>query len=174
MSPINRSSPPQEAGRGGGKEGTTPRVLCHAAREDGRRGNSLIYLLIYPSESTSCTWCSVRCDGSRKSIFTEILSSPLPRDTLSQDGEKRFLPLSYPFLRRETLRPVSERPDTKPIRPSAYTTCTWHLGDGGLIIFSFNYSRLSARPQHRRRTIPGPSVPDSLRRPRDTKCFALM
>ncbi|KYN21824.1 hypothetical protein ALC57_05807 [Trachymyrmex cornetzi] len=33
-------------------------------REDGRRGNSLIYLLIYPSESTSCTWCSVRCDGS--------------------------------------------------------------------------------------------------------------
>lgn len=107
-----------------GRKAPLLRVPRQAAREDARRGNSLIYLLIYPSESTSCTWCSVRCDGSRKSIFTEILSSSLPRDTLSQDGEKRFLPLSYPFLRRETLRLVSERPDTKPIRPSAYTMCT--------------------------------------------------
>ncbi|EGI70131.1 hypothetical protein G5I_00888 [Acromyrmex echinatior] len=46
------------------EEGTAP-------REDGRRGNSLIYLLIYPSESTSCTWCSVRCDGSQQE-FSEV------------------------------------------------------------------------------------------------------
>ncbi|KYN01646.1 hypothetical protein ALC62_07618 [Cyphomyrmex costatus] len=39
-------------------EGTTPR--------DTSWENSLIYLLIYLSESTSCTWYSVKCDGSEQ------------------------------------------------------------------------------------------------------------
>lgn len=67
------------------EEGTAP--LVHRAMLHSRGWQAWefadLFIDLSLGESTSCTWCSVRCDGSRKSIFTEILSSSLPRDTVS-------------------------------------------------------------------------------------------
>lgn len=64
---------------------------------------------------------------SRSSPRSYRLLSHARRGFVGRTGRERFLPLSYPLLRQETLRASSERPDTKPmqaIRPSAYTACT--------------------------------------------------